>query len=310
MSSQSPTVLFDLPISTGGNVVGTQPAPKVYLLTFTSPPDNRLTTAFCQAMILALDIISTKYEPGVVITTSGIGKFYSNGLDLQHANSTPGFWNDSLYALWRKLLIALRQHGATRDAMPDTLCNTSSRNELEKADIVDDCSYPMPTIALVNGHAFAGAVMLIMMHDYRIMNPAKGFICLNELDLGAPLRPAMTSVFREKCNKALYQKLILLAHRFNAKEALETGLVTRLGGLDEALALTSELALVKRGAPGLSGKSTYWILKREMWRDTVAYLEGAGDEAARDAALQTSRQNDHEEALRRVEQWQTLKSKL
>ena len=33
----------------------------------------------------------------------------------------------------------------------------------------------MPTIALLNGHAFAGGLMLAMHHDYRIMNPSKGF---------------------------------------------------------------------------------------------------------------------------------------
>lgn len=36
--------LFKLPIANEGSVVVTQPADKVYLLTFTSPPDNRLVT--------------------------------------------------------------------------------------------------------------------------------------------------------------------------------------------------------------------------------------------------------------------------
>ena len=99
----------------------------------------------------------------MVITTSGIPKFYSNGLDLEHASFTPGFFPESLYALWRRML-----------------------------------TYPMPTIALINGHAFAGALMLAMHHDYRIMNPHKGYLCLNEVELGVPLRPPMSSVFRQK----------------------------------------------------------------------------------------------------------------
>lgn len=37
--------LFELPIeSSGGKIVVTSPAEKVYLLTFSSEPDNRLTT--------------------------------------------------------------------------------------------------------------------------------------------------------------------------------------------------------------------------------------------------------------------------
>lgn len=36
--------LFKLPIAGDGHVIVAQPAEKVYLLTFQSPPDNRLTT--------------------------------------------------------------------------------------------------------------------------------------------------------------------------------------------------------------------------------------------------------------------------
>ena len=138
--------------------------------------------AFCQSIILALDVLETRYPPGVVITTSGIEKFYSNGLDLEHASFTPGFFPDSLYGLWRRLL-----------------------------------TYPMPTIALVNGHAFAGALMLAMMHDYRSMNPHKGFLCLNEVELGVPLRPPMTSIFRQKISAHCYRRLVLEAARFKVR---------------------------------------------------------------------------------------------
>jgi len=87
-----------------GTFICTSSTPGVYLLTFTSPPDNRLTTAFCQAFILALDIIEFSYPPGVVITTSGMPKFYSNGLDIDHVNSTKGFFAKSLFALFTRLL--------------------------------------------------------------------------------------------------------------------------------------------------------------------------------------------------------------
>jgi len=102
--------LFTLPILFGttatpsGSIVCTTPSPGVYLLTFTAQPDNRLLTGFCQTFLLALDIIEFSHPPGVVVTTSGIGKFYSNGLDLEHAVSTKGFWPNSLFALWKRLL--------------------------------------------------------------------------------------------------------------------------------------------------------------------------------------------------------------
>ena len=135
---------LDAPISDAkGNFTCTSPAPKVYLLTFSSPPDNRLTPAFNKAFLLALDILESRFPKGVVVTTSAIPKFYSNGLDYEAAVKDPAFWTDSLQPLWKRLL-----------------------------------TYPMPTVALINGHAFAGGLMTAMMHDYRIMNPQKGFVCL------------------------------------------------------------------------------------------------------------------------------------
>ena len=56
--------------------------------------------------------------------------------------------------------------------------------------------------------------MLAMMHDYRIMNPHRGYICLNEVELGVPLRPPMSSVFRQKVTPQTYRTLVLEAKRF------------------------------------------------------------------------------------------------
>jgi Delta3-Delta2-enoyl-CoA isomerase len=134
---------------------------------------------FCHTLILALDIIETTHSPGVIITTSAVAKFYSNGLDLNHVQQTPHFFTDSLWRLFYRFI-----------------------------------TYPMPTVALVNGHAFAGGLMLAMMHDYRIMNPHRGFVCLIGLELGYSLRPPMLSVFREKVSPTTLRRMILEAVRF------------------------------------------------------------------------------------------------
>lgn len=85
----------------------------------------------------------------------------------------------------------------------------------------------MPTIALMNGHAFAGALMLAMMHDYRIMNPHRGFVCLNEVELGVPLRPPMSSIFRSKVSPQVYRTLVLEGKRFKVCAALQLSLCER-----------------------------------------------------------------------------------
>lgn len=96
--------LFTLPVAPNGRIICTQPSPRIYLLSFESPPDNRLTPSFCASLLLALDILDHKYPKGVVITTSLIPKFYSNGLDYESAVRSKTFFSDSLYPLWRRFL--------------------------------------------------------------------------------------------------------------------------------------------------------------------------------------------------------------
>ena len=107
--------LFNVPIAPQGSVLATQPAPKIYLLTFYSPPDNRLTPAFNAAFLTALDILEQHYPRGVVISTSGIAKFYSNGLDLDKVSETKGFFPDSMYPVWRRLLRYVGKHRIASD---------------------------------------------------------------------------------------------------------------------------------------------------------------------------------------------------
>ena len=148
-----------------------QVAAGIYALSFSSPPDNRLTPAFNATFLLALDIIEHKLPQGVVITTSSITKFYSNGLDYENAIKDPTFFRDSLFPLWRRLI-----------------------------------TYPMPTLALMNGHAFAGGLMTAMFHDYRIMNPHKGYVCLNELDFGGSTTTAYGGSIPNKAGYEHFQK--------------------------------------------------------------------------------------------------------
>lgn len=88
----------------GGAITCTEPQPAVYVLTWVSPPENRITTAFLRALLTALDVIEYgDFERGVVITMSGIPKFYSNGADLDHAVNTDGFWQ-LFHNTWARFL--------------------------------------------------------------------------------------------------------------------------------------------------------------------------------------------------------------
>ena len=99
--------LFTIPIAGSkgsSSITATQPASHVYLLTFNHAPDNRMTVGFCNAFTLALDVLEHRFPKGVVVTTSAIDKFYSNGLDFESAVKSNGFFEKTLYPLWRRLL--------------------------------------------------------------------------------------------------------------------------------------------------------------------------------------------------------------
>lgn len=169
----------------------------------------------------------------------------------------------------------------------------------------------MPTLALVNGHAFAAGLMTAMHHDYRIMNPHKGFVCLNELDFGAPLKPPMASIFRQKLPRPdTYRTMVLESKRFNALEALKEGIIDGLGGWGEARGFIEEMKLIGRGDSGVYGR-----LKEEMWRETVGLLdtEPIADEEY-DRNRLTAGDTRTRTGLKLVEQWEkkewTGKTKL
>jgi enoyl-CoA hydratase/carnithine racemase len=256
------------PTAPPGNIICTQPAPGVYLLSFFSAPDNRLTRPFNTALLLALDILEHRFPKGVVITTSSIPKFYSNGLDYDNAIKDPTFFGTSLFPLWHRLL-----------------------------------TYPMPTIALLNGHAFAGGLMLGMFHDYRVMNPHKGFLCLNELDFGAQLRPAMASVFRLKLSMSTFRNMVLESRRYPALEAMKEGLVDGLGSVEECLAYINEYKLVDKAK-----SSSYGKLKEELYREAVRDLRDACEDGQFLAKLETERDLQRGQldvaARQRVEQFE------
>lgn len=136
----------------------------------------------------------------------------------------------------------------------------------------------MPTVALLNGHTYAGGLMLAMAHDYRIAPSARGYLCLNELLFGAPLKPAMAALFRHKLPPETCRSLALEARRFAGPDALAAGIVdlvaTSSPGIDDALAMIRDRALVEKSRSGV-----YGVIKAELYSPLVRYLSSPGLEA-------------------------------
>ena len=212
----------------------------IYLLKMCNG-ENCFNEHFVENILSALDFVSAhsnKHKLPSVLITTGTDKFYSNGLDitfLSQAKRPHDFMTTLYYPLLQKFL-----------------------------------KLPMPTIAAINGHAYAGGMVLAMSHDFRIMRSDRGFLCMNEVILPSPIPAGMMSIMKNKIgNKNLLRDIVLAARKFPAKEAMENGLVDGIAEqsdlLGTALKMATELAKFN--------SITFGTIKREMNKESINSLE-------------------------------------
>ena len=107
---------------------------------------------------------------------------------------------------------------------------------------VDLMKFPMPVVAAMNGHAFAGGAVMGLACDWRVMRKDRGFFCLNEVDVPLPLPQPVYKIIRDKCDQAIWPDMVMRGKRFNAQEAQEKGLVDEIADESELIDRAIELA--------------------------------------------------------------------
>jgi enoyl-CoA hydratase/carnithine racemase len=137
MTPENLPQLPNLHLSRNGNI---------FIITLQKPPENRLTTQFCQDIIRTFHYIQKALGPlseGAVITRGNDAKFFCTGVELDEADDNPFANSDGFYPMLHTIL-----------------------------------DFPYPTIALLTGHTFGGACPFALAHDYRVMNSKRGFISM------------------------------------------------------------------------------------------------------------------------------------
>jgi enoyl-CoA hydratase/carnithine racemase len=106
--------------------------------------------------------------------------------------------------------------------------------------------------------------MFALAHDYRVMRADRGFMCMNEVDIGLSLTRGMAGILNYKVpTLAVRKRMVLEGHRFPPQECLATGLVDSMQEGEEAV-LAGALEMAGRlGRFARIGK-TYGALKREL----------------------------------------------
>lgn len=177
-------------------MAGLQRRGAVFVLTL-GDDENRFHPDRLTQINAALDEVEAADGPKAIVTT-GHGKFYSNGLDLDFMAANPGSAEANLsdvHALFARVL-----------------------------------AFPAPIVAAVQGHAFAAGAMLALAHDLIVMRGDRGFFCLPEVDLGIPFTAGMNALIRARLPIATAHEAMTTGRRYGGEDAREAGIVAATAG--------------------------------------------------------------------------------
>jgi enoyl-CoA hydratase/carnithine racemase len=199
--------------------------------------DNRFNARFIARLNEALDEVEASGGPAALVTT-GEGKFYSNGLDLE----------------WMA--------GEGRAEVPQHVQNVHNT-------FLRVLTFPMITVAAVNGHAFAAGGMLALGHDYRVMREDRGFFCLPEVDILIPFTAPMDILIRSRLPGQTAHEAMCTGRRYGGTEAAGKQIVDRAVAEEKVLPVAVELAASLAG----KDRKTLSAIKRRMYADVIEVFE-------------------------------------
>jgi enoyl-CoA hydratase/carnithine racemase len=171
--------------------------------------ENRFSPGLLDGFDRALDEVTSSPAPRALVT-AGTGKFYSNGLDLDWLGGHADEWGPYL----------ARVHGLFARFL----------------------TLPMPTVAAINGHAFAAGAMLTLAHDQRVMRADRGYFCLPEVDLGLPFTPGMSALIQARLSTLVAHEAMVTGRRYGGEDAVTAGIVHRAVPEDEVVSTATALA--------------------------------------------------------------------
>lgn len=209
----------------------------VFVLTM-DDGENRMNQQWLDAINSALDEVDAAPDPLALVTT-GVGKFFSNGLDLEWlftgGADMPAFVAD-VERLFARVLAA-----------------------------------PYITVAACNGHTFAAGAMLALAHDFRVMRSDRGFFCLPEVDIKIPFTPGMNSLIMSKMTITTAHQVMVTGGRFGGDEAAALKIVHHAVAEGEVLPTAIGLAASQAG----KDRNTLATIKERMYGEAIRLLQNS-----------------------------------
>lgn len=196
---------------------------------------NTTDRAWVAGMHQVLDEVEAAEGPKVLITT-GSGKHYSNGLDVEFMAANPD----------------------------ETLAYVQSVERV----LARLLTFPAPTVAAVNGHAFGAGAFALIAHDHAVMREDRGFVCWPEVHLNMPFSPGLMAMIRGLLSPVTARETIVTGRRYAGADAVAAGFVERAVPLDALMTTAADIGLpLAATAEGSIG-----TIKRHLHRDIDAAL--------------------------------------
>lgn len=197
--------------------------------------ENRFHPDWLAEVQAHLETVATADGPRALVTTA-TGKFFSNGLDLDWVAQNGDKFLDYVISVHRLLARVL--------------------------------SLPVPSVAAIQGHAFAGGAMLALGHDFRVMRADRGFFCLPEVDINIPFSRGMSGLIQGRLSRKTAHEAMTTARRYGGTDALSAGIVDAVAHEDDVLTSAIELARPLAGKAG----QTLGTIKSRMYADALTAL--------------------------------------
>jgi Delta3-Delta2-enoyl-CoA isomerase len=199
--------------------------------------ENRFNAESVTALEEALGAVEAAPAPRALVTTAS-GKIWSNGLDLEWMAANGGEV-EAFVARLHRLLARVLAAG-------------------------------VPSVAAIQGHAFAAGAMLALAHDQRVMRADRGFFCLPEVDIRIPFTPGMSALIAARLAPATAHEAMTTGRRYGGDDAAAAGLVDVAVGEAEVL----PVALERARALAAKDPATLAAIKEGLYAAALGALRG------------------------------------
>jgi Delta3-Delta2-enoyl-CoA isomerase len=198
--------------------------------------ENRFNMTFIHEFLGALDDIEQKTDADALVVRSAHDKIFCNGIDLD----------------W---LMPVAQAG-DKQGIKD-FCSTL--NQLLRRILL----YPMPTIAAITGHAFAGGAIMTCCFDFRFMRSDRGYFCFPEVDLGIPFWPGMVAMVKKAIPAYKLDEMYYLGTRLTGSQCEEHHIAIKAYPMEELM------PAVMSFAKALKKTRQYYLAQKERMNASI-----------------------------------------